>query len=157
MKKIVISCLAFVAMFLVACGNKTAPANVTNDSAQVSADTLALTDTAKVSENESGGEPTEKEEKKVEDAKSVQAGGTTITVGAPLAETLRKAKGVTFEYNADYGVNAIVGKVIVPIPDEAINKAGQEFVNSILSDIEPNLDFKLEYIKPSAKITDFDK
>jgi len=157
MKKIVISCLVFGAMLFVACGNKTAPANVANDSAQVSADTLALADTAKVNEKESATEPAEKDEAKVEESKSVQAGGTTITVGAPLAETLRKAKGVSFEYNADYGVNAIVGKVIIPIPEEAITKAGQEFVNSILADIEPDIDFKLDYIKPSAKITDFDK
>lgn len=77
-------------------------------------------------------------------------------MGEPLAETLRKAKGVTFEYNADYGVACNIGKVYISIPDEDITKAGLDYVNSLTSDIEPNIDFKLEYIKPSAKIKDFE-
>lgn len=162
MKKLFVLCLTFGAMFFVACGNKTANVNSPSDSTQISADTMSLADTTKVVEKEGDaelekGENVEADNPKVSDAKSVQAGDITITVGAPLAETLRKAKGVTFDYNADYGVSAVIGKVIIPIPDEAINKAGQEFVNSILSDISPNIDFKLEYIKPSAKITDFEK
>lgn len=97
------------------------------------------------------------EEKTVEkNVKSTQAGGTTIAVGEPLAETLRKAKGVTFEYNADYGVACNIGKVYISIPDEDITMAGLDYVNSLTSDIEPNIDFKLEYIKPSAKIKDFE-
>lgn len=97
------------------------------------------------------------EEKTVEkNVKSTQAGGTTIAVGESLAETLRKAKGVTFEYNADYGVACNIGKVYISIPDEDITKAGLDYVNSLTSDIEPNIDFKLEYIKPSAKIKDFE-
>ena len=100
---------------------------------------------------------TEQDEKTVEkNVKSTQAGGTTIAVGEPLAETLRKAKGVTFEYNADYGVACNIGKVYISIPDEDITKAGLDYVNSLTSDIEPNIDFKLEYIKPSAKIKDFE-
>lgn len=162
MRKSFILCLTFGAMLLVACGNKTTGVSSPSDSTQISADTTTFADTEKVVEKNDGAELAKEENEKdenpkVSNAKSVQAGGTTITVGAPLAETLRKAKGVTFEYNADYGVNALVGKVIIPIPEDAINKAGQEFVNGILADIEPNIDFKLEYIKPSAKITDFEK
>ena len=90
-------------------------------------------------------------------AKSIEAGGTTITVGAPLAETLKKAKGARFEYNADFGVDVVVGNVMIRIPDEDITKEGQAFVNAIPSDIDPDIAFKVSFIKPSAKIKDFEK
>lgn len=99
----------------------------------------------------------EQEEKEAKPkSKSIEAGGATITVGAPLAETLKKAKGVTFDYNADFGVTACIGKVIIEIPDEDMTKEGMGFVNSILDDISPNIDFKISYIKPSAKIKDYE-
>ena len=47
--------------------------------------------------------------------------------------------------------------MIINIPDEDITKEGLDFVNAILADIEPNIDFKISYIKPSAKIKDFNK
>lgn len=90
-------------------------------------------------------------------AKSIKAGGTTITVGAPLAETLKKAKGARFEYNADFGVDVVVGNVMIRIPDEDITKEGQDFVNAIPSDMDPDIAFKVSFIKPSAKIKDFEK
>lgn len=90
-------------------------------------------------------------------AKSIEAGGTTITVGAPLAETLKKAKGTRFEYNADFGVSVVVGNVMIRIPDEDITKEGQDFVNAIPSDMDPDIAFKVSFIKPSAKIKDFEK
>lgn len=137
---------------LSACGNKTEQPQQNADTFEV-ADTIkedtAAIDTPQTAEVQENAQ----EEKNV---KSTQAGGTTIAVGEPLAETLRKAKGVTFEYNADYGVACNIGKVYISIPDEDITKAGLDYVNSLTSDIEPNLDFKLEYIKPSAKIKDFE-
>ncbi len=137
---------------LSACGNKTEQPQQNADTLEV-ADTIkedtAAIDTPQTAEVQENAQ----EEKNV---KSTQAGGTTIAVGEPLAETLRKAKGVTFEYNADYGVACNIGKVYISIPDEDITKAGLDYVNSLTSDIEPDIDFKLEYIKPSAKIKDFE-
>ena len=46
-------------------------------------------------------------------------------MGAPLAETLKKAKGARYEYNADFGVDVVVGNVMIRIPDEDITKEGQ--------------------------------
>ena len=134
---------------LSACGNKTEQPQQNADTLEV-ADTIkedtAAIDTPQTAEVQENAQ----EEKTVEkNVKSTQAGGTTIAVGESLAETLRKAKGVTFEYNADYGVACNIGKVY-------ITKAGLDYVNSLTSDIEPNIDFKLEYIKPSAKIKDFE-
>ena len=135
---------------LSACGNKTEPPLEVADTIKEDTAAIDTPQTAEVQENA-------QEEKTVEkNVKSTQAGGTTIAVGEPLAETLRKAKGVTFEYNADYGVACNIGKVYISIPDEDITKAGLDYVNSLTSDIEPDIDFKLEYIKPSAKIKDFE-
>lgn len=138
-----------------ACGNKTDNNSSQTDSIQadsLQADSLQ-TDSADMQQlQETTDEPAADAK-----AKSIQAGGTAVTVGAPLAETLKKAKGVRFEYNADFGVDAVIGKVMIRIPDEDITKEGQDFVNAIPSDIEPNLDFKISYIKSSAKIRDFEK
>ena len=135
---------------LSACGNKTVQPQQNADTLEV-ADTIkedtAAIDTPQTAEVQENAQ----EEKTVEkNVKSTQAGGTTIAVGEPLAETLRKAKG------ADYGVACNIGKVYISIPDEDITKAGLDYVNSLTSDIEPDIDFKLEYIKPSAKIKDFE-
>lgn len=86
---------------LSACGNKTEQPQQNADTLEV-ADTIkedtAAIDTPQTAEVQENAQ----EEKTVEkNVKSTQAGGTTIAVGEPLAETLRKAKGVTFEYNAD--------------------------------------------------------
>ena len=134
-----------------ACGNKTANGVAQQDTVQA-ADTTAA-DTIVAAEPEEAAP----EANDAPAAKSIEAGGTTITVGAPLAETLKKAKGVKFEYNADFGVDAVVGNVMIRIPDEDITKEGQDFVNALLSDIEPDIAFKISFIKPSAKIKDFEK
>lgn len=94
---------------LSACGNKTEQPQQNADTLEV-ADTIkedtAAVDTPQTAEVQENAQ----EEKTVEkNVKSTQAGGTTIAVGEPLAETLRKAKGVTFEYNADYGVACNIG------------------------------------------------
>ena len=134
-----------------ACGNKTANDETQQDTVQA-ADTTT-TDTIATAEPEEAAP----EAKDAPAAKSIEAGGTTITVGAPLAETLKKAKGARFEYNADFGVDVVVGNVMIRIPDEDITKEGQDFVNAIPSDMNPDIAFKVSFIKSSAKIKDFEK
>ena len=134
-----------------ACGNKTANNETQQDTVQTADTTNA--DTIVTAEPEEAAP----EVKDAPAAKSIEAGGTTITVGAPLAETLKKAKGARFEYNADFGVDVVVGNVMIRIPDEDITKEGQDFVNAIPSDMDPDIAFKISFIKPSAKIKDFEK
>ena len=134
-----------------ACGNKTANNKTQQDTVQAANTTNA--DTIVTAEPEKAA-PEVKDSPAV---KSIEAGGTTITVGAPLAETLKKAKGARFEYNADFGVDVVVGNVMIRIPDEDITKEGQDFVNAIPSDMDPDIAFKVSFIKPSAKIKDFEK
>lgn len=134
-----------------ACGNKTANNETQQDTVQAADTTNA--DTIVTAEPEEAAP----EVKDAPAAKSIEAGGTTITVGAPLAETLKKAKGARYEYNADFGVDVVVGNVMIRIPDEDITKEGQDFVNAIPSDMDPDIAFKVSFIKPSAKIKDFEK
>ena len=134
-----------------ACGNKTANNETQQDTVQAADTTNA--DTIVTAEPEAPAP----EVKDAPAAKSIEAGGTTITVGAPLAETRKKAKGARFEYNADFGVDVVVGNVMIRIPDEDITKEGQDFVNAIPSDMDPDIAFKVSFIKPSAKIKDFEK
>lgn len=134
-----------------ACGNKTANNETQQDTVQATDTTT--TDTIATAEPEEAAP----EAKDAPAAKSIEAGGTTITVGAPLAETLKKAKGARYEYNADFGVDVVVGNVMIRIPDEDITKEGQDFVNAIPSDMDPDIAFKVSFIKPSAKIKDFEK
>ena len=134
-----------------ACGNKTANNETQQDTVQAADTTNA--DTIVTAEPEEAAP----EVKDAPTAKSIEAGGTTITVGAPLAETLKKAKGARFEYNADFGVDVVVGNVMIRIPDEDITKEGQDFVNAIPSDMDLDIAFKISFIKPSAKIKDFEK
>ena len=134
-----------------ACGNKTANNETQQDTVQAADTTNA--DTIVTAEPEEAAP----EVKDAPAAKSIEAGGTTITVGAPLAETLKKAKGARFEYNADFGVDVVVGNVMIRIPDEDITKEGQDFVNAIPSDMDLDIAFKISFIKPSAKIKDFEK
>jgi len=88
--------------------------------------------------------------------KSVTAAGVTITVGAPLAETIRRAGKVTWDYNADYGVTCTIGNVWIVIPDEDLTEKGQSIINAILSDMENNISFSADYIRPEAKIKSFE-
>ena len=153
MKKIIPLVMLTGTIAISACGNKT-----TGNAPQQ--DSVITTDSATTDSLNAEKQANEASEQTIQanpNAKSVEAGGTTITVGAPLAETLKKAKGVTFDYNADFGVSAYIGNVSINIPDEDITKEGMDFVNAILADISPNIDFKISYIKPSAKIKDFDK
>lgn len=151
MKRIIPVAMLSAIVAFSACGNKTANNETQQDTVQA-ADTTT-TDTITTAEPEEAAP----EAKDAPAAKSIEAGGTTITVGAPLAETLKKAKGARFEYNADFGVDVIVGNVMIRIPDEDITKEGQDFVNAIPSDMDPDIAFKVSFIKPSAKIKDFEK
>lgn len=151
MKRIIPVAMLSAIVSFSACGNKTANNETQQDTVQA-ADTTT-TDTIATAEPEEAAP----EAKDAPAAKSIEAGGTTITVGAPLAETLKKAKGARFEYNADFGVDVVVGNVMIRIPDEDITKEGQDFVNAIPSDMDPDIAFKVSFIKPSAKIKDFEK
>ena len=88
--------------------------------------------------------------------KSITAGGVTITVGAPLAATIRQTSDVTWDYNADYGVICNIGNVWIPIDDEDLTTQGQEVINAITSDMENGIAFSVDYIKPTAKIKLFE-
>lgn len=151
MKRIIPVAMLSAIVAFSACGNKTANNETQQDTVQA-ADTTT-TDTIATAEPEEAAP----EAKDAPAAKSIEAGGTTLTVGAPLAETLKKAKGARFEYNADFGVDVVVGNVMIRIPDEDITKEGQDFVNAIPSDMDPDIAFKVSFIKPSAKIKDFEK
>lgn len=151
MKRIIPVAMLSAIVAFSACGNKTANKETQQDTVQT-ADTTT-TDTIATAELEEAAP----EAKDAPAAKSIEAGGTTITVGAPLAETLKKAKGARYEYNADFGVDVVVGNVMIRIPDEDITKEGQDFVNAIPSDMDPDIAFKVSFIKPSAKIKDFEK
>ena len=151
MKRIIPVAMLSTIVAFSACGNKTANNETQQDTVQA-ADTTT-TDTIAMAEPEEAAP----EAKDAPAAKSIEAGGTTITVGAPLAETLKKAKGARFEYNADFGVDVVIGNVMIRIPDEDITKEGQDFVNAIPSDMDPDIAFKVSFIKPSAKIKDFEK
>ena len=151
MKRIIPVAMLSAIVAFSACGNKTANNETQQDTVQA-ADTTT-TDTIATAEPEEAAP----EAKDAPAAKSIEAGGTTITVGAPLDETLKKAKGARYEYNADFGVDVVVGNVMIRIPDEDITKEGQDFVNAIPSDMDPDIAFKVSFIKPSAKIKDFEK
>ena len=151
MKRIIPVAMLSAIVAFSACGNKTTNNETQQDTVQA-ADTTT-TDTIATAEPEEAAP----EAKDAPAAKSIEAGGTTITVGAPLAETLKKAKGARYEYNADFGVDVVVGNVMIRIPDEDITKEGQDFVNAIPSDMDPDIAFKVSFIKPSAKIKDFEK
>ena len=83
---------------------------------------------------------------------AVQVDGVSVAKGMPLAETLRKLKNVSYEYNADSGIWASAGKVAIVISEDQLSPAGEAYINSLTSDIEPNIAFKPEYVKPGAKI-----
>ena len=86
------------------------------------------------------------------------ADGVTFKKGAPLAATLRKAKHITWDYNADYGVCAMVGNVMVVIDEaEDLTDEGKKVTAAITSDIEPGIKFSVDYIKPTAVIRQVEK
>lgn len=75
-----------------------------------------------------------------------------IEKGANLVAVLKAAKYVTYEYNADSGIWAHIGNISIVIDEDQLNQKGIDVINMIPSDIEPNLSFSPDYIKPDAKI-----
>lgn len=89
-------------------------------------------------------------------AESVTVNGITISKGANLVETLKKFKNITWDYNADFGVTATVGNVWLVIEETDLTQAGQDIINAIPNDMENNIKFSIDYIKPSAKVGQFE-
>ncbi len=89
-------------------------------------------------------------------AESVTVNGIVIKKGASLAETLRKFNSITWDYNADFGVIATVGNVWITIDESDLTQKGHDIINAILSDMENNISFSIDYIKPTAKINQFE-
>lgn len=87
---------------------------------------------------------------------AVVSESVTFEKGANLKETLAKAKHIEWEYNADMGVGATVGKIYVTIPEEDLTAKGQEVINALTSDIELGIKFSVDYIKPSATLQIFE-
>lgn len=87
----------------------------------------------------------------------VTVNGVLIQKGANLVETLRKFNRITWDYNADFGVTATVGNVWITIDEADLTQKGLDVINAISSDMENNISFSVDYIKPAAKITQFEK
>ncbi len=86
-------------------------------------------------------------------SESLVVEGVTIKKGDPIAETLKKFKNVTWEYNADRGVIAYIGNAWIVVDEvDDLTPQGREFMNGIYSDMVPDLQFSINYIKPTAKI-----
>ncbi|MDY5388403.1 MAG: hypothetical protein SPG50_07280 [Muribaculaceae bacterium] len=117
--------------------------------------TKAMAETTTVIE--SVAEPVYLGNDKSKEVEAATAGEVKIEKGANLVAVLRGSKGVTYEYNADSGIWAHVGNVSIIIDEDQLNAKGIEFINSILSDIEPNLAFSPDYLKPDAKILQIEK
>lgn len=83
---------------------------------------------------------------------AANSGSGKIEKGANLVDVLKAAGNVSYEYNADSGIWAHIGNLSIIIDEADLNQKGIDFINSILSDIEPNLAFSPEYLKPDAKI-----
>ena len=83
--------------------------------------------------------------------------GVKVAKGMPLADTLRKLGNVTYDYNADSGIWASAGNIAIVIDEDQLTPQGTKFINSLTSDIEPNIDFKPEYVKPAAVIKHIEK
>ncbi len=101
-------------------------------------------------------EPTYNGNGSISSSDDVIVDGVTIRKGAPLAETLRKFKKITWDYNADFGVTATVGNVWITIDDSDLTPKGHGIINAIPSDMENDITFSVDYIKPTAKITQFE-
>lgn len=89
-------------------------------------------------------------------AKTVPASASGLRKGANLVETLKQFDNITWDYNADYGVTANVGEYWITIPEDDLTPEGQEIIHSILSDMVNDIKFSVKYIKPSAKVGEFE-
>lgn len=89
-------------------------------------------------------------------SETVTVNGITIRKGDPLAATLSKFDKIIWDYNTDFGVTATIGNVWIVIDDRDLTEQGQNIINAIPSDMENDISFSVNYIKPSAKITQFE-
>ena len=80
-----------------------------------------------------------------------------IRRGANLVATLRQFANITWDYNADFGVTANVGDYWLVISDDDLTPQGLEVINSIPSDMENDIKFSIDYIKPTAKVGEFQR
>lgn len=87
----------------------------------------------------------------------VQGSHFTFKKGDNLAATLRRFKKITWDYNADFGLSAIAGNWLIHIPDDALTIKGEAVINAIPADIAPDIEFSIDYIKPTAKVTAFER
>lgn len=111
------------------------------------------------SESQETAEP-EPAYERIDDSKSVDsatAEGVKIENGANIVSVLKASKSVTYEYNADSGIWAHIGNVSIIIDEDQLNQKGTDFMSTIYSDIEPNLQFSPDYVKPDAKILNIEK
>lgn len=88
---------------------------------------------------------------------TIQNGGSDIVVGANLVNTLRNASNVTYDYNADSGIWAMIANVAIVIDEDQLNQKGRDFLSGIYSDMASDIAFKPEYVKPDAKINRIEK
>lgn len=88
---------------------------------------------------------------------SVTVGGVTLTKGANLVQTLRKCSNISWGYNADFGLTATIGDVWLVIDEADLTQAGIDAINAITSDMADDIDFSIDYIKPSAKVGDIER
>lgn len=154
---------AALAALLGACGSRNT--NTTSESGPAPDTTIRVvgdsttpsnanaTDTATAPNSEANAVQAASEETNAEPAKGA------IEKGANLAEALRAAGKVTYEYNADNGIWAHVqGKHVSIVIDEAyLNARGQKIVNALTSDIEPDVALSPDCFKPTAKIRRIEK
>lgn len=154
---------AALAALLGACGSRNT--NTTSESGPAPDTTIRVvgdsttpsnandTDTATAPNSEANAVQAASEETNAEPAKGA------IEKGANLAEALRAAGKVTYEYNADNGIWAHVqGKHVSIVIDEAdLNAHGQKIVNALTSDIEPDVALSPDCFKPTAKIRRIEK
>ncbi len=78
--------------------------------------------------------------------------GVTISKGANLVATLKQFKKITWDYNADFGVTATIGNVWITIDESDLTQKGLDIIHAISSDMENDIAFSVDYIKPSAII-----
>lgn len=129
--------------------------NFKNAKEFVAVDAMRIVGGDSVAENAEPAEP----ESVYEDndtSDDVQSAGE-LKIGGNLADALRSAGNVTYEYNADSGIWAIIGNVAVVIEEDQLNQKGIEFLRTIYSDIAPDIAFKPEYVKADAKILRIEK
>ena len=103
-------------------------------------------------EAHTGPEPVYQGDDDSDNLQSAQTVDGEIKVGANLKAALESASKVTYEYNADSGIWAIIGNIAIVIDEDQLTQQGIDFIAAIPSDIAPDIAFKPEYVKPDAKI-----